>query len=547
MQFWLTVESFKDPLESVDSMTSDSETDPVSDTLPSTTLKEDMKMITNLYFSESNAAVVSPAQTALSILTQKYVDAIRTYAETSDASPKEERKARRSVMLAQRQVERVMDHDFEEFQRSDLWFRAVADLQPKAEKLGVTPTPEALPFTAPALQTTHSSSSNSGLFATLVQGFSSDGNRSAPLLSGPKASALSGLSRADSSSPEFTSTSNVGARRHPSFSRMVPPNSRTVSGQTMNPPANNLEILMSPSTGDENTTRAPLFDEGEDGRLISADAEEAQRMEAIQAAVTDIIASENRDVMSTSDLHRQPTLHIPEKRASEDSLDQAADKGDRQSVRSGLRRKGIFDDVYDLPDDDAGEQAVEDDDASFGTGNFEPAAPGDLQLAHEIDRISEKISHLESQDGILDALIRKAELTGDTAELKLLRRSKSALERELRQLRFQKVQYEQQDSLNRLVAGHTRAAIVNATTGEEDGKSVVRYLIEVQQLDYNGTFASGWVVARRYSEFLVMHQRLRDKYLAVRNLEFPGKKLITTLSSSMMDQRRVALEKYLQV
>ena len=41
------------------------------------------------------------------------------------------------------------------------------------------------------------------------------------------------------------------------------------------------------------TARAPLFDETEDGQLISADAEESQRMAAIHAAVTDIIASES--------------------------------------------------------------------------------------------------------------------------------------------------------------------------------------------------------------------------------------------------------------
>jgi sorting nexin-25 len=47
--------------------------------------------------------------------------------------------------------------------------------------------------------------------------------------------------------------------------------------------------------------------------------------------------------------------------------------------------------------------------------------------------------------------------------------------------------------------------------------------VEVQQLAVDGTFSSGWVVARRYNEFFNMHQSLKDKYLVVRNLEFPGK------------------------
>ena len=58
---------------------------------------------------------------------------------------------------------------------------------------------------------------------------------------------------------------------------------------------------------------------------------------------------------------------------------------------------------------------------------------------------------------------------------------------------------------------------------------------------------SGWVVARRYSEFLTMHQRLKERYLNVKNLDFPGRRLVTTLSSSLVDNRKVALEKYLQV
>jgi sorting nexin-25 len=138
-------------------------------------------------------------------------------------------------------------------------------------------------------------------------------------------------------------------------------------------------------------------------------------------------------------------------------------------------------------------------------------------------------------------------LTGDAQELRLLNKSKSAMDRELRALTFQRAQYEEQEAENRLVPDRTKVAIRNSNTAEEDGKSVVRYLIEVQQLAVDGTFASGWIVARRYNEFLNMHQRLREKYVAVRALDFPGKKLVTSLSSSFVDTRRTALEKYMQV
>jgi len=296
-------------------------------------------------------------------------------------------------------------------------------------------------------------------------------------------------------------------------------------------------VLMSPSAdSDSGSARAPLFDEAEDGTLLLADADEAQRMEAIHAAVTDIIASENR--LSIEDSSGK-------KSRSEESLQNTLfPPDDKKSSSSGKGRQGYFDGALDGGDDDNADEVNEADEAL--SSSFHPAGPGDLHLSNEISRLGEKIGHLQSQDVILDTLIRKAELTGDAQELKLLRRSKSALVRELRQLVFQKTQYEQQDMANKLIPGRTNASIVNSTIGEEEGKSVVRYLIEVQQLASDGSFASGWVVARRYSEFLFMHQHLRDQYVPVKNLDFPGKRLVSTLSTSATDARRVALEKYLQ-
>lgn len=44
-----------------------------------------------------------------------------------------------------------------------------------------------------------------------------------------------------------------------------------------------------------------------------------------------------------------------------------------------------------------------------------------------------------------------------------------------------------------------------------------------------------------------MHTKLKDRYALVRNLDFPGKRLVTALSGSFVDTRRTALEKYMQV
>ncbi|TDL28105.1 hypothetical protein BD410DRAFT_782067 [Rickenella mellea] len=507
VQFWLTVESFKNPLESVDSDSSNEDEDPLSIPPSTATLKEDMSMINDLYFS---GPAIPPALAAIS---KKHTETIRSYVVGSVIeNPAQEKKVRRAVMLAQRQVEQDMDHDFEEFEQSDLWFRAVGDIEHKGRRPTLPPSPQ-------RLQQRRVSNSSVGLLASLVQGLDPARN-----------SKTQALPRSESS-PMFHEVGSSKAQPIDlgrSTPNLAPPiTNRAVS----NPQSTNLEILMSSSTDiAPDPSRAPLFDDPDDKASLAANADEAQRMEAIQAAVTDIIANENR------------FAYHPRSSDSSSSLRRASFGGDYQPGAT-TQNRGMFDDVDDYVDET---MRADDQRENTGHGTFQLAAPGDLQLSHEISRLGEKISNLQSQDVMLDTLIRKAELTGDAQELRLLQKSKSALGRELRQLTFQRTQYEQQESANRLVPGRTKVAIVNSTVGEEEGKSVVRYLIEVQQLAMDGSFASGWVVARRYNEFFIMHQCLRERYLMVKNLDFPGKRLVTHLSNNFVDARRVALEKYLQ-
>jgi sorting nexin-25 len=276
------------------------------------------------------------------------------------------------------------------------------------------------------------------------------------------------------------------------------------------------------------SSRAPLFDDPDDEAHL-ADKASLQRMAAIQAALTDIIAFDQRNDGSSHLTQR--TIHS-DGRQRLFSPNRSSEQG---------RQVGFEDSDEDDGRDEIQEQANDNQEA------YQLAAPGDLQLSYEITRLGDKIANLQSQDMMLDTLIKKAELTGDTQELRLLRKSKSSMNRELRQLKFQKLQYEQQEAANRLIPGRTNVAITSSTIGEEDGKSIVRYLIEVQQLSPDGNFASGWVVARRYNEFLSMHNKLRERYALVRTLDFPGKRLVTALSASFLDNRKAALEKYLQV
>ncbi|GLB35839.1 putative sorting nexin C terminal [Lyophyllum shimeji] len=494
VQFWLTVESFKNPLESVESDSSDGEDQRIQDLSSSATVKEDISMIYDLYFSRS---AVHPA---LASISKKHVDVIRAFAENQTApTPSAQRKVRRSVMLAQRQVERTMEQDFDDFERSELWFRAIGD-------------------------------TDFGGVPSLADDFSSKERQPSP---GP-------------SSARSTAHSKYGHTAHltptPSEPITGPVMQRTVSAGShrshnslhhppVRPSPSNIEVLMSPVSDPESeSSRPPLFDDPEDKQQ----REEEKRMEAIQAALTDIMALEQEQSGTPSrkkaGSSRRTAKLVPPR-----------DRGKRRPMFDDDNDDDEADDDADVDADEAGADETHDEHASF-----QLAAPGDLQLSYEIARLGDNIANLEAQDLMLDTLIKKAELTGDTQELKLLVKSKSAMTRDLRELKFQKLQYEQQESANRLIPDRTKLSIVSSTVGEEAGKSVVRYLVEVQQLAADGKHASGWVVARRYNEFFNLHNKLRERYGLVRNLDFPGKRLVTALSGSFVDTRRVGLEKYLQ-
>ncbi|KAF5368400.1 hypothetical protein D9758_002198 [Tetrapyrgos nigripes] len=478
VQFWLTVETFKNPLESVESGSDEDEDETIQDASTSITVKEDISMINDLYFSGSAPHPV------LSSIPKKYVDSIREFARSElTSSPAAQRRVRRSVLLAQRQVERDMEQDFEDFGSSELWFRVINDVEFMGRKV-----PEIKDRRFSAVQSSSSFPS---------------AKRTAPF---PRSESTPKLS--------MKRTSSSGSERSV---KSTPPNTIHISRAL----PSNIEVLMSPVTdSSSNSTRAPLFDDPDD----KAQRIEEQRMEEIHAALTDIVALEHP-------------------RHNQSSVNEGI--GERVSMFLSPRRRSASGDT------DEGETTLQEDlhdeeESEETRSSFTLAGPGDLQLSYEIARLDDKINSLQAQDIMLDNLIRKAELTGDTQELRLLNTSKASMNRELRELNFQKTQYEQQESANRLVSDRTKVSIVSSTVAEEDGRSVVRYLVEVQQLGLDGSFASGWVVARRYNEFLNMHNKLREKYALVRNLEFPGKRLVTALSGAFLDTRRTGLEKYVQ-
>ncbi|GAA5906735.1 hypothetical protein JCM8208_006373 [Rhodotorula glutinis] len=361
--------------------------------------------------------------------------------------------------------------------------------------------------------------------------------------------------------------------------------------------ADSLEFLMSPQP---EVDRSPLFgaaaaeDAADDGaHSDDDDYVQVQTIEAIQEALNSILATDARAQPEVSrstaslaslqqdlsapagrrvsaDAQRRALLLATESGASSPSLPTSPASTTSRVVTSPpalpprpARPRGVFDDDETLGDAD--EDDEDDDELDFDPHDIVLPAPGDLHLPAEIARLTESLTKLKGQGAVVEALIRKAELTGNASELKLLVKSRDSLRREIRAATFQKDQYEAQASENELTPDRTRVAIPGTTVGQAGGggvgsgstsaatalapssaQSFQLYLVEVHQLAADGSFRAGWIVTRRYSEFSALYGKLKDKYVAARYLDFPSKRLVGIWSKEFIEQRREGLERYLQ-
>ncbi|KMU73484.1 MDM1 protein [Coccidioides immitis RMSCC 3703] len=213
-------------------------------------------------------------------------------------------------------------------------------------------------------------------------------------------------------------------------------------------------------------------------------------------------------------------------------------------------RIGVFTDDDLFPDqkkfieDEYADEVV--DETQSPEDEIHEAAPGDLGLTEAISALSADIEKLMSQEAIVGALTRKAELTNNTAELRILGKSRSSLQREIRRKEMQRQQYILQESDNSLY-GRSTVQIKSIIVGkEEDGREYALYLIEVTRKAGEQMPAASWAVPRRYSEFHELHHQLRTRYAAVRPLEFPRRRVVMKLQKDFLHKRRLGLEAYLQ-
>ncbi|KAL7790475.1 PXA domain-containing protein [Trichoderma ceciliae] len=519
VQFWLVVDGFRNPLED------DGQDDELPSTLPMWTDSDrlDLLQIHQAYLSKPELNVPDVSKKAVKEFLQAGIS----------ATPAAYYKARRAILRSQSGVlEAMRSRYFDGFKKSDLYYKCLASQE--MSRATMSPPP-------PSHQVPSISSRNHS-----YQYRSKPMARFAPSTSGPSRR-LSG-----------------------SISDLRPVNT---NGNGSDPLTSSRRSL------DDDRSANPLFDDEDldnygmmdsvqslDQDLLRQQTPDKQVVQAVEQALTNIL--EDDRPQTAEDLRaslfdnedNMSALFSNDNDSNRGSFDAgkpliAAKEAGKPTLSSlGLvsaaSRIGVFvdDDLFGdedkyLPDDG---DDVDDEAQSDEEDEIHEAAPGDLGLAEAITALTNDIDRLVAQDAVIESLTRKAELTNNAAELRILKKSRTSLQREIRRKELQRQQYVIQESDNSLY-GRSDIRIKSIQVGrEDDGREFALYAIEVQRDAGEQMPASSWAVMRRYSEFLELHQKLRSRYPSVRHLDFPRRRVVMKFQSDFLRKRRTALEKYLR-
>ncbi|KAM0752586.1 hypothetical protein T439DRAFT_323213 [Meredithblackwellia eburnea MCA 4105] len=582
VQFWLLVENLKDPLEEVTSESDDETIHPPPTTATIETTKEDIKLIWDMYLSANSLHS-----------NQKHIRVIKNFLDdaASDAtlSTTDIRRVRRAVFAAQHDVLTEMEEeDFPEFEKSDLFFKALADL-PEPAPFPTDPLPDYFASTAvpqPGRRrraSSHPQPPPPQPFTTRDERFTdapSPRTTTPPAPYSPPPPLT--VHRTETAPPKVTlkavfdprptnrrSGSESSEHRVPSRTGSLGSLDGALTKRRPTPLSDSLDFLIAGSGESNDDSRPPLFRDEDDAEDVEAEKDgtqlsdddfvQVEAMEAIQEALNSILATDanrannpaNQAEIASRHFNSQPAPKkasaLPKGRASSPLRSMAKDRipsgsSSKSAPEETKRSKGMFGEEEEV--DPSMLEEPEDDD--IDPTKFHYPAPGELDLGAEIDKIATSIEKLNSQEAVVGQLIRKAELTGTASELKILVKSRDSLRREVRALHFQKNQFELQLESNKISLGRTMVSISGTTVGQAEGQNFQLYLVQVHQLASDDTFASGWIVTRRYSEFDALNQKLREKYPAARSLDLPGKRIVAAYSADFIEHRRKSLERYLQ-
>ncbi|OJJ49541.1 hypothetical protein ASPZODRAFT_138929 [Penicilliopsis zonata CBS 506.65] len=516
VQFWIVVDGFRNPLED----DFGDESSPSSSTWTSAD-RNDMALISETYLSKPELKV-----------TEESRQTVKTFLGAGKkATPEQWRRARTVILSTQSAVLEELDKVYyPKFKKSDLYYKYLASDE--------SSNSTSQQFTAPAANT-------------------------------PAVSEV----RERRPLPPLMARTNSGPGYKPKDLRRA-----AVSSSDVRSTGKLFDEEQSPRRSMDSERSAPLFDDdydtdplamstqslGNNSQNGDQEARQSRVIETMEAALNDIITSEPKigrvettkigDAPPSADLfgNERPgifprdssELTRPDSRTEEKAKPSIASLGlvDKSS-RLGVFDEDLFPDQQNFLEDEYEEAEHDDKDPA---DEVHEAAPGDLGLTEAIEALTVDIDKLVSQDSVIDTLTRKAELTNNTTELRILRKSKASIQREIHRKEMQRQQYIIQESDNSLY-GRSTVRVKSIVVGkEEDGREFAMYVVEVQRNAGEQMPAASWAVARRYSEFHELHQKLRMRYPSVRHLEFPRRRVVMKLQKEFLQKRRLALETYLQ-
>lgn len=268
-------------------------------------------------------------------------------------------------------------------------------------------------------------------------------------------------------------------------------------------------------------------------------------VEAVEAAFNTIMEGGNTSGPNAGAQQKVGLLFGESDTEKEQEQDKDSDKdSDRRKKRKKSQR--LFDSGSDSDSGENEDLEPGADPERSSSGELHLAAPGDLSLTEAISVLSSDIEVLYRQEAVLEPLLHKAELTNNTGNLRILRKSKASLEKEIQRKELQRQQYIVQESDNSLF-GRSNIQIRSYMTSSDTSGHYMLYIIEVERLASDGSVSAGWVVARRYSQFFQLHQHLRYKFPQVRKLEFPKKGGVLKFQHrSFLENRKISLHNYLR-
>ncbi|KAF2430595.1 intermediate filament protein-like protein [Tothia fuscella] len=506
VQFWIVVDGFRNPLEE--------DTDEPADHAWTEPDRQDLAQINDGYLSKPEIKASPVAREAVKAFLRAGPTATNIQYQA----------ARRAVLRTQTEAYEMMQEPyFSNFKKTDMWFKLLATEESQRA------TSLAEPVEQPVRRSLDDRPSRPSRLHT---GPTKSNNKAPDLRRAVASSAdLKGFGKAslESEAPSRRSLDN-GSSRAPLFDDDIDSD------------------FLARSTASLDSDRDEAFvHNGSDEKIV----------DAMQAALNDIMEEQpekdsiffdTKSPVDSDSMHGSMELPTP-------SLDRLSQKQLKPSVPSlGLLgtpgRRGFFDDDLfseeqpkfledEREDSDVGSEKADED-------AVHEAAPGDLGLAEAIDALTIDIEMLVAQESIVDSLTKKAELTNNAAELRILRKSKASLQREINRKEQQRQQYIIQESDNSLF-GRANVTIQSIMVGREaDGKEFAVYVIEVRRQAGEQMPAASWIVTRRYSEFHDLNKRLRSRFPIIRNLDFPRRQMGLKLQKDFLQKRRVALERYLQ-